>query len=146
MNQDKKTIITGGGAVAGALTGLVVGNVRKSDDTRAYVMFGGLAGAWLANIACVVLDRQNRLIESITQMIFEEGKRQGQSIDKSHVQTALKRFNKKQLEIFDQYIRAFIARDTAKLNALLPIWRKTMLPIISQSPEWLRYEGIVFGS
>jgi uncharacterized protein YcfJ len=51
MNPDKKNIITGGGAVAGALSGLVIGNIRKSDDKRAYVMVGGLAGAWIANIA-----------------------------------------------------------------------------------------------
>jgi hypothetical protein len=146
MNPDKKNIITGGGAVAGALTGLVVGNVRKSEDTRAYVMFGGLAGAWIANIACVVLDRQNRLIGSISELIYEEGQRQGKAVDKSHVQTALKRFNKEQLDLFDQYVRAFIARDIPKLKVLLPKWKAMMQPVVSSSPEWLRYEGIIFGT
>lgn len=146
MNPDVKKIITGGGAVAGAFTGLAVGSIRNSEDKRAYVMVGGLAGGWLANAACHYLDHKARTIEAIAELIIDEGNRQGKPLDKSHIESALKRFDKAQLKLFDQYVRAFIARDSVRLNTILPQWRKQMQPVISNSPEWLRYEGIIFGS
>ncbi len=106
------------------------------------VFAGGIFGLWYfsRNKPAVLLRRQ------IAEKVESEGKRLGRAVDRQHVMLALERFDKDQLELFDRYLDKWISRDWPGLQQLVPEWQQKMLPVIQNSPEWLRYEGIIFGT
>lgn len=82
----------------------------------------------------------------IIRKVEGEAARLETSIDPEHLDLALQRFDKARLRLFERYVDAYVARDIPAIEALAPEWKAVMLPVITEAPEWKRYEGIIFGT
>jgi hypothetical protein len=149
MNKEQsfpKRLISGGGAAIGSLAGYAIAKWREAEVAYPYAVVGGLVGFATTELAMYLFAPSIRLREEIVRLVADEGRRLEKPVNNEHLMLALQRFNADQLRLFLRYVKAFIARDVATLQMIMPQWKAKMLPVIRESPEWSRYEGIIFGS
>lgn len=103
------------------------------------------AGALLGLHLATRKSAYERKLEETASLMVDEGRRLRKSIDPSHVELSLRRFNAEQLELFNRYVKAVIHRDIASWEAMKNEWKAKILPVIANAPEWREYEGIIIG-
>lgn len=104
------------------------------------ILAGGATGAYFL----FRTPPRQKLITEIADLIQQEAIRQGQTINRAHLEAALERFKTGTLKVFKEYVTAFIQRDLERFKELIGEVKTIIVPVIREAREWDRYEQFIF--